>query len=83
MNTFVMVRESVQQEPDLLDFLQRIPQENLSNSRLVLSKQDKQDKGFQFPDYTKMFIPTVQIKLDFCDWCMYVCVCVPQCRQQS
>lgn len=51
MNTFVMVRESVQQEPDLLDFLQRIPQENLSNSRLVLSKQDKQDKGFQFPDY--------------------------------
>ncbi len=40
-------------------------------------------KGFrsQLTDFTKICIPTVQIKLDFCVWCM--CVCAPQCRQQS
>ncbi len=34
--------ETVQQEPDLLDFLQRIPQENLGNSRLVQARQTGQ-----------------------------------------
>lgn len=68
--------KTVQQEADILDFLQRIPQENLGNSRLVLSKQDKLYKGFLDPSLLislKICIPTVQIKLDFCVWCMCVC----------
>lgn len=70
MNTqSVMVRKSVQKEPDLLDLLQRIPQENLGKSRLVLSMQDKQIKGFQFPAYWfhKNVYPSYKFGV-----CMYV-----------
>ncbi len=49
--------ETVQQEPDLLDFLQRIPQENLGNSRLVQARQTGQRVSDPFTDFTENLYP--------------------------
>lgn len=76
---FVMVWESVQQEPDLLSSLQRIPEENLGNSRLVLYRLNGQDKRFQLQKLTKMVFSCTNRLL--CLVCIHVFV--PQCRQQS